>query len=136
MSGKLFLDSNILLYVYSTTEPAKRDISIALLEQNECCTSIQALNEFCNVCLKKYQYSRTKIESALHQITAAVDLFSVSLHTLRWALVLHERYQYSYYDSVMLASALQHGCECFYSEDLSSGQVIEGMLKILNPFIN
>jgi predicted nucleic acid-binding protein len=128
------LDSNILLYVYSTTEPAKRAVSTALLEQYECCTSIQALNEFCNVCLKKYHFSRAKVERALQQITAAADLFSVSLHTLRWALVLHERYQYSYYDCVMLASALQHSCDYFYSEDLSAGQMIEGTLEIINPF--
>jgi len=42
---------------------------------------------------------------------------------------------YSYYDSLMLASALEYGCEYFISEDLSSGQIIEKRMTILNPFI-
>ena len=134
MSVKPFLDSNILLYIYSTTEPDKCAVSTALIKQNDCCTCIQALNEFCNVCLKKYRFDRSDIEKALNEILAAVEVFTIAPNTLRWALVLHERYQYSFYDCVMLASAMQHSCEIFYSEDLSDGQVIEGIMKITNPF--
>jgi len=47
MSGKVFLDSNILVYPHSFDEPQKRHISSALFSRFECCTSVQALNEYC-----------------------------------------------------------------------------------------
>ena len=50
------------------------------------------------------------------------------------ALMLHERYGYSYYGCVMLACALENGCTKIYSEDMSSGQIIEDRLLILNPY--
>ena len=60
----------------------------------------------------------------------------ISTYTLFQALRLQSRYEFSYFDSLMLASALEYGCEYFMSEDLSSGQVIENKLKITNPFEN
>jgi predicted nucleic acid-binding protein len=50
------------------------------------------------------------------------------------ALNLAERYQYSYFDSLILASALEAGCQILYSEDLQDGQRIENQLTIVNPF--
>jgi predicted nucleic acid-binding protein len=50
------------------------------------------------------------------------------------ALNLAERYQYSYFDSLILASALEAGCQILYSEDLQDGQRIENQLMIINPF--
>jgi predicted nucleic acid-binding protein len=56
------------------------------------------------------------------------------LETHRAALRICERYGYSVYDGLILASALEGGCKKLYSEDLQHGQVIEG-LRIENPFL-
>ncbi|MDR3275689.1 MAG: hypothetical protein LBT11_00535, partial [Treponema sp.] len=50
------------------------------------------------------------------------------------ALHLMKRYNYSYYDCLMLASALKHGCAHIFTEDMSDGQIIEGTLQIVNIF--
>jgi len=49
---------------------------------------------------------------------------------------LHDKYFYSYFDSLMLSSALKSSCDIIYSEDMQHGQVIEKSLKIINPFVN
>ena len=134
MSDRVFLDTNILLYAFSLNEPDKKQASIEIIGSDECYTSLQALNEFCNVCLKKWKLDRGTIERAIHRIFQGCMVVSVSIGTLMSALRLHERYGYSYYDCVMLASALENGCAKIYSEDMSSGQIIEDRLLILNPF--
>jgi len=134
MKGKVFLDTNILVYLHSLKEDRKRAISTDILEACDCWTSMQALNEFCNVNLKKLNRSCEEIELAMDEIRSMCTICFISLDTIRYALSLHARYRYSYYDCVMLASALQHGCKYFLSEDLSSGQIIESRLTIVNPF--
>ncbi|MCL2301463.1 MAG: PIN domain-containing protein [Firmicutes bacterium] len=134
MRGKVFLDTNILVYLHSLKEERKRIISTDLLETRDCCTSVQALNEFCNVSLKKLNRSRDEIEQALDEMRDMCTICAVSLNTIRYALALHTRYGYSYYDCVMLACALENDCGIFCSEDLSSGQTIDNRLLIINPF--
>ena len=133
MSDRVFLDTNVLLYVYSDEED-KKQVSKKIFQEQRCLTCMQALNEFCNVCLKKWHFDRKGIEEAIDQIAAGCAILPVSLKTMLGALVLHERYGYSYYDCVMLASALENGCTTIYSEDMSAGQIIEGRLLILNPY--
>jgi len=53
-------------------------------------------------------------------------------NTVRQALLLSDRCRYSYYDSAILAAAVQSGCKTLYSEDMSDGQVIENCLAIKN----
>ena len=60
MKGSVFLDTNILVYLYSNTETDKRNISISLLKKYVCLTSTQALNEFSNVYIKKYKVPNSK----------------------------------------------------------------------------
>jgi predicted nucleic acid-binding protein len=57
------------------------------------------------------------------------------MDTIKKALYLHEKYRYSYYDSLILASALENGCKMIFTEDLQNGQVIEKTLKVVNIFI-
>lgn len=134
MSVKAFLDTNIFVYFYSNSDPIKRERAIDMFEQYFCCSSIQALNEFCNVCIKKWKQSRDEIESSAREITEVCQIGAITFYTLLEALRLQSRYQFSYFDSLMLASALEYGCEYFISEDLTSGQVIDNKLTIMNPF--
>lgn len=134
MNDRVFFDTNILLYAFSANEPEKQRTSEKIIQAHEGCTCVQALNEFCNVCLKKWELSRADIEDALSCIVADCSVTAIERKTLRRALMLNERYGYSFYDCVMLAAALECDCEVFFSEDMSSGQMIEGALEIRNPF--
>jgi predicted nucleic acid-binding protein len=63
-------------------------------------------------------------------------LSQISLHTIQRAFLLCERYEYSYWDSLLLSSALENNCTTIYSEDMQNGQVIENTLTVVNPFAN
>jgi len=63
------------------------------------------------------------------------SVFSVTRDTSLYALSLKEKYNYSWWDSLVLASALENGCQIVYSEDMQHGQIIENCLKIVNPFV-
>jgi predicted nucleic acid-binding protein len=59
----------------------------------------------------------------------------ISLVTIHTALDIWERYSFSWYDSLIVAAALEVGCDTIYSEDMQNGQEIEGRLHIINPFV-
>ncbi len=136
MSGKAFLDTNILIYFYSENEVHKRNASCHALNNYNCVTSTQALNEASNVWLKKYGWSSEKIKKHLDNIELICDkIVSIQKDTINKALDLKDCYGYSYYDCLMLASALEYKCNVILTEDMSDGQLIDNELKIINPFI-
>ena len=59
----------------------------------------------------------------------------ISLVTIHTALNIRERYNYSWYDSLIVGTALEAGCETLYSEDMQNGQLINNSLRIVNPFM-
>lgn len=135
MSDRAFLDTNVLIYLYSENEPDKRNCACQLLDTYNCVTSIQAFNEAGNVWLKKHKWSGTKVKEHLDNIELVCDdIIYVKRETINKALSLNERYGYSYFDCLMLASALENDCVTIYTEDMSCNQIVDGKLKIINPF--
>ncbi|HSC18880.1 MAG TPA: PIN domain-containing protein [Rhizomicrobium sp.] len=133
-----FLDTNILLYSISQArgEEKKRSIAEALLLHDDCVLSVQVLQEF------YVQATRPSRPDALSHENAAAFMGSwmrfriqdVTVPILRRALLLKQRYGFSYWDCSVVAAACATGCDALYSEDLGHGQVIEGV-RIVNPFI-
>ncbi len=68
------------------------------------------------------------------EVQAACSVVLVTPETIVQALALAQKYQYSYYDSLILAAALSAGCKTLATEDMQHGQVVEATLKIRNPF--
>ena len=133
MKNKVFFDSNTL--VYYAIEPTKKGIIANLMADSyEVFISLQCLNEFTNVCLKKKFLTAESIKIAIKDFSLLFDVWKSSEITILNALDIHIRYKYSYYDSLIIASALECGCEVLYSEDMQNGQNVEGMI-ILNPFL-
>jgi len=134
MSDNVFLDTNILVYLYSTSEQQKRNTSISILRDYNCVTSIQALNEFNNVFIKKYKMPNSSIRTAVANISKSCSVQFVTESTIHKALDMNMRHGYSYYDCLMLASALESNCKTLFSEDMGDNHVVEGGLKIINPY--
>jgi predicted nucleic acid-binding protein len=134
MKDKVFLDSNILVYLYSEDELQKQSIANNIFDEFECVISTQTLNEFCNVCIKKLKKPVLEIIESLKEIKGSSRLEFIDDKVIEQALFLREKYSYSYFDSLMLSSALKYGCTIIYSEDMQHEQVIESSLKIINPF--
>jgi len=134
MPVKVFLDSNVLIYLYSEDESEKADLAQQCAQEPDAWISTQVLNEVSNVLRRKQKQTYPAILKVIQELQGNFQVTTVTTQTIEQALLLGERYRYSYFDSLMLASALEQGCTLLYSEDMQHGQVIEGVLQIVDPF--
>jgi predicted nucleic acid-binding protein len=127
-----FVDSNVLVYAFSKDNRA--DAALALL-QNRPLIGVQGLNEFVHVARRKLGMGWKEVReavTALRVLCPTVVGLDVAAHDD--ALRIAERYGYSIYDALVIASALQVNSDTLWSEDMQHGTVIDGRLRIANPF--
>jgi len=131
-----FVDTNVLLYAASTNpgEAAKRDAARKLLSTNQIYFSVQVAQEFFVNATRKLTppLSRTDALNFLSQVRPAT-VASLSYELFEEATALSERFQISYWDAAVVATAKHLHCTTLYSEDLSDGQTFEGV-TVSNPF--
>ena len=133
MPGEVFFDTNVLIYVLAEKDP--RSIRAEGLLAAGGVVSVQGLNEFVAVARRKMQMSWKHVREAIDAILILCPKpVPLTVDTHEAARLLANRYRYEIYDALVLAAALRAGCSTLYSEDLQDGQVIEGKLKIRNPF--
>jgi len=136
MSDRCFIDSNIFLYTIDNSDVEKQKAAIQFLIQlsrnEEIILSTQVAKEFSNIALRKLKFSSIALSEFLEELKSYV-VSDVSINTIQEGLKIRTRFEYSFYDSLLLASALENNCNFFYSEDLKHGQSIDG-LQIINPF--
>lgn len=133
MSGaEAFFDTSILLHLLSV-DAEKADRAEALLAQPGV-ISVQVLNEFTAVATRKLAMSPAETREVLDTVRAVCRTEPLTVEDHDRAIRVAERYQFSFYDSVIVASALRAGCKTLCSEDLQHGQVIEHQLTVIDPF--
>ena len=133
MNARVFFDSNVLIYAYSTDDSSKQNHIQTIAETHYTVISTQTINEFINVMKKKKGLSYAQIMGALTQIYQNFAVEVVNQTTIEKAVAIAMRYSYSYFDSLMIAAALMSSCSVLYSEDMHHQHVIENM-TIINPF--
>jgi predicted nucleic acid-binding protein len=132
MNAKPFLDTNIVLYAFTPTDP-RSESAKALLAAGGV-ISLQVLNEFVNVARRKLLRGWDEIGVALGVLRALLDPplpLTIEIHEV--AIAVARDHRLGFYDGLIIAAALRAGCSVLYSEDLHSGHRIEG-LTIRNPF--
>ncbi len=136
MKDKVFVDTNVLVYLYSNSEKQKQKIAKRLIFESDVdiFISTQVLGEFTNVLYKKYDYSISTIKKAITDFKNNFSVHSIKTETVDRALDMMQTYKYSYWDSLIIASAIENNCSILYSEDFQHNQILEKRLKILNPF--
>lgn len=127
-----FFDTNVLLYLLSGDE-AKANQAEGVVSQGGV-ISVQVLNEFASVAARKLGMSYAEIRDALDPIRSVCKVEPLTMDTHDLGLQIAERYGFSVYDALIVASALLAGCGVLYTEDLQDSQSIEGRLVIRNPF--
>jgi len=127
-----FFDTNVLLYVASGN-PAKADRVERLIGAGGI-ISVQVLNEIANVARRKMGISWTQTRAFLSTIRGLLAVQPLTIDVHETGLVLAERYGLSVYDAMIAASALHTGCDTLWSEDMQDGIVLEGQLRVTNPF--
>ena len=132
---KVFVDTNILIYLYSVDEIEKRKIVKDVLKQYSITLiSTQVINEFINVMHKKRKISFKDLSGTIKELQPYFIICTVSFTTIEEALVVAAKYQFSFFDSLIIAAALENECNILYTEDLHHQQLIQNTLKIINPF--
>jgi predicted nucleic acid-binding protein len=134
MPDRFFLDTNVLVYLYSNTEPVRRKIAQGLASKPGAIVSTQVLSELANVLKKKFALPEAQIVNVIEEIGSACDVTLVNPEMISAALRLAEKYRYSFYDSLIIAASLASGANVLYSEDLQHGHRIESSLIIKSPF--
>jgi len=136
-----FIDSNVFIYTFDNADPVKRDQARRLIadaiEHRSATISHQIVQETLNV-LSGNARLRLDIPQAqrfLQEMLLPLWTVVPTPSMYSRALDLQARYQYSFYDSLIIAAALQAGCSRILSEDLQHGQRIE-TLTIENPFLD
>lgn len=134
MSGeRAFLDTNILLYLHSA-DAFKADRAEALLRAGGI-VSVQVLNELTNVLRRKLAYPWSDVNHVLALTEQLLQVEPITLDVHRQGRALAARYSLSVYDAMIVAAALQAGCDVLYSEDMQHGLEVESGLRIVNPFL-
>ena|ERR1700722_1425529 len=140
MSDKFFLDTNIFAYIFDQTAPGKQRLSAGLVRHavatNEGVISFQVVQEFISLAFRRLDppMSSTEAEQFL-ALTLGPLLAVQSSHVLyREALHLSRRHSLSWYDSLIVAAALEAHCRILYTEDLQHGQIFD-TLRVQNPFL-
>ncbi|GLU56749.1 PIN domain-containing protein [Dyadobacter frigoris] len=120
MSDNVFLDSNILVYSYSSSEISKQKIARKVIEENNSFISTQVLQELCNIVTLKFKFTYTQAVISLQECSQNNNLHVNDEKTIFLACNLAERYAFSFYDSLIIAAALENNCTTLYSEDMQT----------------
>jgi predicted nucleic acid-binding protein len=139
MSAKYFIDTNIFVYCFDPSQPEKQSRAMELVGEallsGDGNISWQVVQEFINVATRKFPqpFSPEDVLQYLAQVLHPLCRVFPDLEIYQSAVDISVMTHFSFYDALILAGAVRAGCEILYTEDLQTGQVIEGV-KIQNPF--
>ena len=140
MNGRFFLDTNVFVYSFDASAPAKARRATELIRRavatGKGVVSFQVVQEFFNVALRRFAQPMTSADA--EQYLAAVFRPLMAIHSSQAlyaeALRLNERYRLSWYDALIVAAAIEGQSTLLLSEDLQDGQRFDG-LRVQNPFL-
>ena len=131
-----FVDTNIWLYAFIEAEDSNKSAAARqLLQEIEPVISSQVINEVSVNLLRKAHFSEEQVRQLIESFFEKYPLIEVSKAVFLSASHLRQRYSLSYWDSLIVASALQAGVSVLYSEDMQHGLKVDGQLEIINPLV-
>jgi predicted nucleic acid-binding protein len=139
MPAEFFLDTNVLVYTFDASAPAKRararELVRRALETGKGAVSWQVAQEFLNVALHRFERPLTPREAAeyLDEVLAPLCHVLPSPELYRDALAIHTETGFRFYDALIVAGALASGARTLYTEDMQSGRQLRN-LRIEDPF--
>lgn len=134
MQGKVFVDTNVLIYFISSEERKKVKAKEVIFSNQDVCISSQIISEFISVCFSKNLLEFDEINILVGDLIDALKFSVIKESTIKKALQIKKDLNYSYWDSLVIASALENNCSILYTEDMQSGQTIDNTITIINPF--
>jgi predicted nucleic acid-binding protein len=134
MRDRIFIDTNILVYFISDEKKKKLLAKDIIFSSDQVYISSQVISEFINVCFTKKLLKTDEILFVVDQLIEALRFESIDELTIKKAIHIKKKTLFSFWDSLIIASALENDCAVLFSEDMQDGQLIEKSLTIVNPF--
>ncbi len=140
MSADCFIDTNVFIYHLDASDARKHQTAEGIVREaltlGTGCISTQVVQECLNVALRKAQVALTPQAARRYLDVVLTPLVQVRANEALYhrALDVQARWQFSFYDSLIVAGALTAGCKTLLSEDLQHGQKLDG-LTVVNPFL-
>ena len=135
MKGKsVFVDSNIWIYLYSNDSKSSLARKTVDRHFENIILSSQVAGEVFHALTRKGIRSKEEARAIVNDILETFTVVNVSAAMTSCAMDISIRQGFSYWDSLIIAAALEHDCATLFSEDLQHGQLIEKRLTIVNPF--
>lgn len=133
-SQTCFIDTNIWLYAFIPSQDASKSAKAKdIIRQGDIIVSSQIINEICVNLIKKAQFDEPAIQRLIDSFYSRYNVTIVDKTTLLKASELRERLQLSFWDSLIVSSALLARAEILYTEDLADGLLVENRLRVSNP---
>lgn len=138
MNGKIFIDTNLWFYLYTKDPSNKHQLINKLIDQHfeTIILSVQVTGELFNSLTKKNYKTKNEAETVIFDVMSSFTVVNIDIDTVLHAIEISKYYQYTYWDSSIIATAILNNCHTLFSEDLQHNQLIENTLKIINPFQN
>ena len=137
MSADAFIDTNVFVYLFDETDDEKRRRAEAIvyraLADGTGCISFQVVQEVLNVTIRKLGVPSESARRLLDDVLTPLWRVDPSVPLYRRGLDVQARHKLAFYDSLIVAGALEAGCRILYSEDMQHGRQIAG-LTIVDPF--
>ncbi|WP_207689032.1 PIN domain-containing protein [Desulfonema limicola] len=129
-----FIDSNIWLYAFIDSQDLDKSIiARTIIQNNDISISTQVVNEVCINLIKKAQFPEPKIQQLIDNFYNKYTIIEFNNEIIKNASVIRQQQCFSFWDSLILSSALHSEAELLYSEDMHDGFIIEST-TIVNPF--
>lgn len=137
MPAKVFVDSNIWLYslIHKLDDQRHQHAADFVLGLHVPIISSQVIREVCNNLLRKARIPEDKLCALIYRLYQDCQVVQSNAQQHLMASRLRVSYSLSYWDSLIIAAALDANCTTLYSEDMQHGQIIENRLSIINPFL-
>lgn len=132
MPGK-FVDSNILLYL--VLDNGLKAARVREVLGFGCTISVQVLNETSSVLRRKYKMPWNEVRQFLGLVSGLTEIVPLDVSTHETGINIAERFGFSIYDSMIIAAAMHSDCDTVFSEDMQHGQTIDGLVRVINPFV-
>ena len=138
MIEKIFVDSNVWVYLFTSSDESKNTVARSFIAENSLNNNImvisyQVLNEVAAVLKNKKKFSEEKIRFVIETMLDLCVLQDFTKNILLKASVLRDEHRFSYWDSLIVATASEARCNKLSSEDMQHGRDISG-LTIYNIF--
>ncbi len=136
MKDRIFIDTNIVVYAHlkQASEIAKWDVAFKLINNNRFIMSTQVLSEYYAALLKN-KVDDKLIQDNIGLLIKNHEICAITVTVIQLTHQIKLKYRFSYWDSLILATALENQCTQLYSEDMQHQQLIENRLQIINPFL-